>query len=240
MILKVRAVLLVLVLSLAGCNSSGEKVDRGSEDCHYSQCLAIAKSTGERCRHCVSNKGDEFCWQHNSIQATTDSDQESETITEQPPYSELLEHSRNFFEVKTPKELRYLLKWYSEMYTDSTDYVWDNRTKDFVEIEFLHPSHTSTYISIYSCLQSRYGSTTHEFFTEQYEEWSNTIDISYTHLDKNWFVMSGVGKYSKDIFYLKVHDGSMYRSRLKFQYPQEESTSMKSLLTEMSHSFQSH
>lgn len=32
--------------------------------CKYSQCKATAKSTGNRCKHCVSNKGDSFCWQH--------------------------------------------------------------------------------------------------------------------------------------------------------------------------------
>lgn len=33
-------------------------------DCHYGQCQAIAKSTGMQCRHCVSNEGDWYCWQH--------------------------------------------------------------------------------------------------------------------------------------------------------------------------------
>jgi len=33
-------------------------------DCKYSQCKATAKSTGLRCKHCVSNAGDSNCWQH--------------------------------------------------------------------------------------------------------------------------------------------------------------------------------
>jgi hypothetical protein len=33
-------------------------------DCTYGQCSATAKSTGERCRHCVSNSTDIYCWQH--------------------------------------------------------------------------------------------------------------------------------------------------------------------------------
>jgi hypothetical protein len=33
-------------------------------DCNYGQCQAIAKSTGKQCRHCVSNSGDSYCWQH--------------------------------------------------------------------------------------------------------------------------------------------------------------------------------
>ena len=32
--------------------------------CKYDQCHATAKSTGERCKHCVSNDGDTYCWQH--------------------------------------------------------------------------------------------------------------------------------------------------------------------------------
>ena len=32
--------------------------------CKHGQCHATAKSTGKRCLHCVSNKGDMYCWQH--------------------------------------------------------------------------------------------------------------------------------------------------------------------------------
>ncbi len=32
--------------------------------CNYGQCRATAKSTGQRCRHCVSNSGDLYCYQH--------------------------------------------------------------------------------------------------------------------------------------------------------------------------------
>ncbi|WP_366185355.1 hypothetical protein [Flavobacterium ovatum] len=32
--------------------------------CNYGQCRATAKSTGNQCKHCVSNSGDSFCWQH--------------------------------------------------------------------------------------------------------------------------------------------------------------------------------
>ena len=33
-------------------------------DCTNGQCSVIAKSTGDRCRHCVSNSGDIYCWEH--------------------------------------------------------------------------------------------------------------------------------------------------------------------------------
>ena len=35
-----------------------------SIECKYGQCNAIAESTGQRCKHCVSNQGDLYCWQH--------------------------------------------------------------------------------------------------------------------------------------------------------------------------------
>ncbi len=33
-------------------------------ECRYGQCQATAKSTGKQCKHCVSNGGDKFCYQH--------------------------------------------------------------------------------------------------------------------------------------------------------------------------------
>jgi hypothetical protein len=33
-------------------------------NCKYGQCQAIAASTGQQCRHCVSAPGDLYCWQH--------------------------------------------------------------------------------------------------------------------------------------------------------------------------------
>jgi hypothetical protein len=33
-------------------------------DCKWDQCHATAASTGQRCKHCVSNEGDLYCWQH--------------------------------------------------------------------------------------------------------------------------------------------------------------------------------
>ena len=33
-------------------------------ECKYRQCNATAKSTGERCKHCVSKSSDYQCYQH--------------------------------------------------------------------------------------------------------------------------------------------------------------------------------
>lgn len=32
--------------------------------CKFGLCQATAKSTGKQCKHCVSNDGDKYCYQH--------------------------------------------------------------------------------------------------------------------------------------------------------------------------------
>jgi hypothetical protein len=60
-----------LVLSLASLQAGSFSVSSvqttqsiESLDCKYGQCYATAKSTGQRCKHCVSKSGDSYCWQH--------------------------------------------------------------------------------------------------------------------------------------------------------------------------------
>lgn len=45
-------------------NSQEAPIENNSVGCYYGQCHATAASTGRRCRHCVSNEGDWYCWQH--------------------------------------------------------------------------------------------------------------------------------------------------------------------------------
>lgn len=45
----------------SGASQSIENVDY---ECKYGQCYGTAKSTGKRCKHCVSKKGDKYCYQH--------------------------------------------------------------------------------------------------------------------------------------------------------------------------------
>ena len=65
---------LILFLALAIIGLSSYTVNSETEiysqntienvECKYDQCHATAKSTGKRCKHCVSKKGDLYCWQH--------------------------------------------------------------------------------------------------------------------------------------------------------------------------------
>ena len=60
-----------LVVSALFANPSFENKEEvftssivASQNCNYGQCKATAKSTGKQCKHCVSNSGDSYCWQH--------------------------------------------------------------------------------------------------------------------------------------------------------------------------------
>ena len=67
-ILSGSSIVLGLILtSFTTHNSSTVPINNNynnSVNCYYGQCSAIAASTGQRCRHCVSNEGDWYCWQH--------------------------------------------------------------------------------------------------------------------------------------------------------------------------------
>lgn len=63
--------LLLLAFSLTSFTASVElnEVDsielvKRESGCKHRQCKATAKSTGNRCKHCVSKSGDIYCWQH--------------------------------------------------------------------------------------------------------------------------------------------------------------------------------
>ncbi len=66
--MKKLILLLSLVFSLTLVSfSSDTNIKTNPEThytCRYGQCQATAKSTGRQCKHCVSNPGDLYCWQH--------------------------------------------------------------------------------------------------------------------------------------------------------------------------------
>jgi hypothetical protein len=56
----------VLVAEANICQDLTQTIQSAADSlvCKYGQCNATAKSTGERCKHCVSESGDLYCWQH--------------------------------------------------------------------------------------------------------------------------------------------------------------------------------
>ena len=58
---------LVLATSLVSFNPINKVVNSSAKivlACKFGQCQATAKSTGKQCKHCVSNDGDTYCFQH--------------------------------------------------------------------------------------------------------------------------------------------------------------------------------
>ena len=59
------------ILMLSGLSTASALTSTGvsenfeSEACRHGQCGGTAKSTGNRCRNCVSNAGDFYCGWHN-------------------------------------------------------------------------------------------------------------------------------------------------------------------------------
>lgn len=153
-----------------------------------------------------------------------------------PTEAEVISHAANFFEIDVPEELDYKLLWYSEQYDDSVEYGWGNRDLDFVEIELVFPGDTAAFISIYSVLKSR----TLYSLEESYQSYIENMETSYSHLDDEWFVVSGSNKTTGGITYVKHSIGPMYWSRLTFNYPKSEREKVEAVLTQLSHSLKSH
>ncbi len=67
-------ILSLLLIAAIGISSSFTSIENNTTiaqhsqlenlACKYNQCHATAKSTGKRCKHCVSNSGDRYCYQH--------------------------------------------------------------------------------------------------------------------------------------------------------------------------------
>lgn len=55
---------LFFLLSASPIESQDSKNVEELIECKYRQCDATAKSTGKRCKHCVSNPNDYQCYQH--------------------------------------------------------------------------------------------------------------------------------------------------------------------------------
>ena len=69
-LLKIGMALLLCIFGLTTTSFKEAKIinlhqiNESTLGCNYGQFQATAKSTGQQCRHCVSERGDLYCWQH--------------------------------------------------------------------------------------------------------------------------------------------------------------------------------
>jgi hypothetical protein len=75
-------------------------------------------------------------------------------------------------------------------------------------------------------------------YAHQYELWSRTIDVTYEAEGDNWYVLSGIGRFSGDIFYLRSENGKKYNTKINLQYPAKYSKKYDELVGEMIQSFE--
>lgn len=54
----------LLSFSFDAATPVSTSINAPTATCKYGQCKGTAKSTGNRCKHCVSNAGDSYCYQH--------------------------------------------------------------------------------------------------------------------------------------------------------------------------------
>lgn len=140
--------------------------------------------------------------------------------------NEACSQSKTFFYVDTPSD-----------FSISCVYGCEENTMDYADYKISYQD-TLNYITTSSYNLERIPCTSvKECFEEQLLAWSETINITYKLQKNNWFVISGIGKNSGNIFYLKGYYGVKYFSKIKFVYPQEIKNELKDYVSEISKSF---
>lgn len=134
--------------------------------------------------------------------------------------------SKAFFNINIPQG-----------FSISCAYGCEENTVDYADYKISYDD-TLTYITASSYNLGRTPcSTPKECYDEQLLEWSKTITITYKIRRDNWFVISGIGKNSNNIFYLKGYYGEKYFSKLLMIYPQEFKNEFDNYVPEISKSF---
>ena len=151
-----------------------------------------------------------------------------------------LEFAEHFFEIDLPDnfELRVSPYGFYErrdwVDNDDTMYAIVRLSYNMAGIDIVMEQDTSIDISVYSLIGGRWSNVPDS------SEYAETINISYYFEKDDWFVVSGIGKYSGELLYIKVSNGHLYRSILRLQYPQEKKTLIEPYISQLSKSFKSH
>ena len=146
------------------------------------------------------------------------------TLTAQT--NEALTQSKKYFSINIPKE-----------FSISCPYGVESNTLDYSDYEIRYKD-SLNYISISSYTLGRVNcSNIEECYNDQLLEWEKTINITYKIQKDRWFIISGVGKNSGRIFYMKGYYGERFYSKLLFNYPNDIKNEFEKYILEMSNSF---
>jgi hypothetical protein len=151
-----------------------------------------------------------------------------------------IEFAEHFFEIDLPDNfnLKVEEEGFYERYNwvdnDDTMYTIRRLSYNMAGIDIVMEQDTSIDITVYSLIGGRWSNVPDS------SEYAETISISYYFEKDDWFVVSGIGKYSGELLYIKVSNGHLYRSILRLQYPQEKKTLIEPYISQLSKSFKSH
>lgn len=147
-----------------------------------------------------------------------------------------LEFAQHFFEIDLPDNFKlevdpngFIVNYYpADPY--STTSV-EKLTFEMAGINIVMEQDSSIDISVYSLRKVRWSDIPDS------AKYAESIDISYYLEKDDWFVVSGIGKYSGDVLYIKVYFGEDKISRLRLQYAQDKKSLIEPYISRLSNSF---
>ena len=148
-----------------------------------------------------------------------------------------LQFAKHFFEIDLPDnfELTVNPNGFYERYdwvdNDDTTYSVKLLSFDMAGIDIAMEQDSSVDISVYSLIGGRWDNIPDS------SEYAESLDISYYLERDDWFVVSGIGKYSEEIIYIKVYFGKAYISILRLQYARDKKSLIEPYISKLSNSF---
>jgi len=148
-----------------------------------------------------------------------------------------LEFAKHFFEIDLPDNFELTVDPYGfyEGYNwvDNADTTYGSKRLSFemAGIDIAMEQDSSIDISVYSLGRGRWSDIPDS------AEYAESVDISYYLQRDDWFVVSGIGKYSEEIIYIKVYFGKAYISILRLQYARGKKSLIEPYISKLFNSF---
>ena len=148
-----------------------------------------------------------------------------------------LEFAKHFFEIDLPDNFELTVNpngfypRYDWVDNDDTTYSVKLLSFDMAGIDIAMEQDSSVDISVYSLIGGRWDNIPDS------SEYAESLDISYYLERDDWFVVSGIGKYSEEIIYIKVYFGKAYISILRLQYARDKKSLIEPYISKLSNSF---
>jgi hypothetical protein len=151
-----------------------------------------------------------------------------------------LEFAKHFFEIDLPDSFELKVNPHGSygrnnlVDDDDTTYSYVTLSFNMAGIDIVMEQDTSVDISVYSLISGRWDNVPDS------SEYAETINITYYQKRDDWFVISGIGRYSGEMLYIKVYFGEKYISILRLQYAREKRALIEPYISQLSKSLKSY